>query len=201
MNEAELREILIEAWRESNEGSGRLWTDAVELLYRKYPENRDFSIVEGKIGVLNTLYDTELRYGNLKGGGEEGSAVRRLARWIVSTESELTPLLTEGSPRAFEVLASENPVTKTNGKNLWSFASKFAHFHNPDAYPIYDGRAYNSVCEIAKVRPFHRPISDLEDDLWYRAWIDDLIEVQKFIGAPSFREVDKPLYWWNGGQD
>jgi len=49
--------------------------------------------------------------------------------------------LRAGSPEAVEAIAREHGIGKGNAsgyRDFYVFATKYAHWHNPDAYPIYD---------------------------------------------------------------
>ena len=208
MNETQLLAALGTARDESNRGSGRLWTEAVECLFKKHHRNGRLPVVLGKVEVLNALYGTQLHFGNtrVKRGRawrKTDSAEYKFARWVTSNAGRLDSMLDRGSVKAVRMLEMEHPLRTKTGKvtHLYSFATKFAHFHNPSAYPIWDSRADASVRKFARVRPFKRPLSDLNGDDWYEAWVSDLGEIKAFLGAPNYRELDKALYMWNGGKE
>jgi hypothetical protein len=202
MDVASLSATLADCVREFDQSPSLLWLEAVDGLYSKHPHNSDQVIVEGKIQILDLLYSTQLRYSNLKNRGPNGAASFRLAQWLVENQREFKQYIDAGDPSAVEMLETRNPLRNSDGSQrfLYSFASKFAHFHNQLAFPIYDSRADNSVRKIAALRPFRRSLRDLGGDDWYRAWVDCLNEVRSLMGGVSFRDADKALYWWNGGK-
>jgi hypothetical protein len=201
MNEEQLRATLIRCKSDFDRSPTKLWLDAVDGLFRRYPSNTNPVVVEGKIQILDRLYSTQLRFGNRKGATEHNSVAGRLSRWIVRREPVLRPLLSAGRVEAFDLLASGHRFRKSDGTmlNLWSFASKFAHFQNPSGFPIYDSRAYKSVGVMDKIKPFGHRMKELNGDSWYAAWRDDVGEVRQLMSASGYREVDKALWWWNGG--
>ncbi len=77
-------------------------------------------------------------------------------------------------------------VAKWNNKNLISFASKFCHFHNKKAYPIYD----SYVCVALKI------LTGWKNNKIYRDFkrsIDNFKSENK-IEEFSFEDIDKYLW-------
>jgi hypothetical protein len=97
-------------------------------LFQKFPENTDFGEVVVKTKVLNVLYSTQIR------------AVNIVARHICSLA--IDPDLRAGKPEIVDRIATVQLKDKT--RHNVSFASKYCHWHNPTAYPIYDGNV--EVC-------------------------------------------------------
>jgi len=92
-------------------------------LFQKFPRNADFGEVVVKTKVLNVLYNTQIR------------AVNIVARHICSLA--IDPDLTGGKPEIVDRIAKVQLKDKT--RYNFSFASKYCNWHNPTAYPIYDG--------------------------------------------------------------
>ena len=92
-------------------------------LFQKFPRNADFGEVVVKTKVLNVLYNTQIR------------AVNIVARHICSLA--IDPDLTAGKPEIVDRIAKVQLKDKT--RYNFSFASKYCNWHNPAAYPIYDG--------------------------------------------------------------
>lgn len=93
-------------------------------LFQKCPENTDFREVVVKTKVLNVLYSTQVRAWNV------------VAKHICSLRIDAD--LKAGEPAIVDQIAK---VELQDGKirNYFSFASKYCNWHNPTAYPIYDG--------------------------------------------------------------
>jgi len=96
----------------------------LKQLFEKFPKNTDFGKVVVKTKVLNVLYSTQIR------------AVNILARHISSLAIDAD--LNEGN---LEIVDKISKVQLSGGKTreYFSFASKYCNWHNPTAYPIYDG--------------------------------------------------------------
>jgi hypothetical protein len=92
-------------------------------LFQKFPENTDFGEVVVKTKVLNVLYSTQIR------------AVNIVARHICSLA--IDPDLRAGKPEIVDRIATVQ--LKDTTRYNFSFASKYCNWHNPTAYPIYDG--------------------------------------------------------------
>ena len=92
-------------------------------LFQRFPENTDFDEVVVKTKVLNTLYSTHIL------------AVNRVAKHI--TNLGIDPDLKAGKAEVVDRIAKVQLKDKT--RYNFSFASKYCNWHNPTAYPIYDG--------------------------------------------------------------
>ena len=77
-------------------------------------------------------------------------------------------------------------VAKWNNKNLLSFASKFCHFHNKRAYPLYD----SYVCVAIKT------LSGWKDNRIYKDFKKsiDKFKSENKIEDVSFEDIDKYLW-------
>ncbi len=95
----------------------------VTELFEKFPQNTDFSEVVVKTKVLNVLYGTQIRAVNI--------VARHICRLAIDAD------LRAGNPEIVDVIAKVQLSDKI--RNNFSFASKYCHWHNPAAYPIYDG--------------------------------------------------------------
>jgi len=164
----------------------------VSRLFDAYPENVDLSTVWWKVAVLDSLYDTNLRFSV----GTEG-----VAKWIVANRRTFGKSVSEGEIDAERMLeAGPSSVSNLVGDRLYSFATKYCHFSNPAAYPIYDSRSYESLRAFHRVKPLPFDPFKLDGSRWYEEWSKDIQEVMAFLSTPDYREADKPLYQWNGGR-
>jgi len=106
------------------------WNFANNTLTEYFKENKlndSEKIVLIKVILIDGLYKTNLK--------DQISVAKH-----ISEINLLDNLLEKGDINAVE------KVAKWNDRNLMSFASKFCHFHNKRAYPIYD----NYVCVALK---------------------------------------------------
>ena len=167
-----------EAGRRFNEDP---WTpigeEALKHLWREFPQNIDPAKVLLKVIVLNQLYSTQI----------PNIHVRGLARHIAGLN--IDPLLATGAHDAVRQIAS-CPDVHFN----YSFATKFCHWHNPEAFPIYDRNvdealwAYKRQDEFAV---FHR------QDMWdYELFCGVITAFRNRydLGSISLKELDQFLW-------
>ncbi len=99
---------------------------ALTQLFALLPGNTGLSDVLVKLAAVNSLYGTNLM------------AQVAMGRHIVGL-SGLDYNLASGD------IDTVDAIAQLNGRKHLSFASKYAHFHNKVAYPLYDRYVWNSV--------------------------------------------------------
>lgn len=192
MDEATLRLELARAAEAFNHSSNSDRLRTVARLFEEYPENVDLTTVWWKVTVLDSLYDTNLRFSV----GTEG-----VAKWIVANQRTFGRAVARGEIEAERLLeAGPSTVAAAVGDRLYSFATKYCHFSNPGAYPIYDSRSYESLRAFHRVKRLPVDPGEMHGSRWYEEWNADIQEVMAFLSTPDYREADKPLYQWNGGR-
>ncbi len=115
----------------------------VARMFQEWPRNDDLWTVQQKVVALDNLYGT--RFGDRKIWFE-------VARHIASLAPSLDEHFRNGSPRAVEMIRTIRRDRGTQG-NEYVFATKFAHWHNPEAYPIYDSRVGRALPLLAQITP------------------------------------------------
>src|SRR5580704_14109227 len=100
----------------------QLTEQALRLLWDDFPKNSDMRHVLLKVLVLNKLYGTMIP--DIK--------VETVAKHIVGLDIDAR--ISDGD---LKVVADITACPDL--KEYLSFASKFCSWHNPTAYPIYDG--------------------------------------------------------------
>ncbi len=90
-------------------------------LFRRYPHNDNEEEVMAKLVTLNEFYSTNV--------GAKGKIARH-----ISSIQHLDDLLQSGDILIINKIKKADDVNR----NFLSFASKYASFHNPKAYPIFD---------------------------------------------------------------
>jgi hypothetical protein len=110
--------------------------NVVGAAVRLYPQNCSVEAVLHKVAVLDHLYRTNI------------FAVWKMAKYI--TGLRLDDLLARGDARAVKVLRGGHRITGKGGgeRNLYSFATKYCHWHRPDSYPMYDTHVAEALAEI-----------------------------------------------------
>jgi hypothetical protein len=155
----------------------QLTEDALRQLRERFPQNSETAHVLLKVLVLNKLYNARVR----------DIDVEPLARHVASLQ--LDSVLEKGAPTAVALITNCEKL-----KKYFSFATKFCSWHNPVAYPMYDGNvdeclwSYQRQDRFAK---FHR--QDLGS---YEKLIAVVAGFRAFYGLESFsfRQLDKFLW-------
>jgi len=151
------------------------------LLWAQFPKNSDIRHVLLKVLVLNKLYGTMIR----------DIDIETVAKHIVGLASDkhLDQLLDQGSLDAVFLITDCQGV-----KQYLSFASKFCSWHNPTAYPIYDGNVRECLWSYGKQDRF---AEFRNEDLWYyRKLLEIIIAFRNCYGLSSlnFKQLDKFMY-------
>ena len=157
-----------------------LQEDALDkLFFELCPENKDISDVLLKVVALNDFYSTRI------------FKVFPMAKHIVDLDID-------GRLKAGDLnLVGE--IQKVNGRNHYSFATKYCSHHQPLDYPIYDSY-------VDRVLRYYRrrdnfsifDDSDLKD---YERFKEILMAFRSFYGLDSYslKEIDK--YIWQLGKE
>jgi len=167
--EAECKAFDLENW---------LAEEALGQLRAQFPLNTDIRHVLLKVLVLNKLYGTMIR----------DIEVETVAKHIVGLG--IDPLLAQGSLQAV-TLITDCP----NVRQYLSFASKFCSWHNPTAYPIYDGNVRECLSLYQKQDSFAQ-FRNKEDLYYYQKLFDAVLAFRSHYGLNSltFKQLDKFMY-------
>jgi hypothetical protein len=95
--------------------------ELIKTAFEEHPGNNNRFLVSVKLRLINRFCSTNI------------IAENRLAHNIADRNIDLAPLLDRGEPEAIRVIA-ECGI----GRIEQVFASKSAHFHQPDAFPLGD---------------------------------------------------------------
>lgn len=171
-----------EGYEFDREPSIRLTEDTLAQLWTQFPHNIDISHVLLKVLSLNQLYSTRIRVID----------VGPLARHI--TGLRVDPLIADGSPRAVDLISSRDGLRK-----YFSFATKFCSWHNPSAYPIYDGNVDECLWSYQKQDKFAK--FRRKDLVNYEKLLAVVTAFRDFYGLDSFsfKQLDKFLWRVGGG--
>ncbi len=154
---------------------------AVAAVFRAFPKNTNPGHVLAKVAVLNSLYSTNIL------------AVRDAATAIVN--ARVDPLVRRGSPQLIEVLG--RLMIGGQLRNVFSFATKYARWHRPDTYPIYDSFVHK---ELMGYRRQDRFAEFRASDLRTVRFMEIVGQFRRFYGLErcSVRDIDKWL--WRQGR-
>lgn len=157
--------------------------NALALICRTFPENKDIEHVILKVNAINSIYSTGI-YNTYK-------VARRIQS--ISTDERLM---------AFDItlvsdIAKGHGVQKKSGgdRNFYSFASKFCSFHNKEVYPIYDSRVHEQLVAHQVIFDFAKfQESDLKE---YTSFKSILMSFRNFFQlSSSLKDIDKYLWYY-----
>lgn len=170
--------LLVEAECKAFDLENWLAEEALGQLRAQFPLNTDIRHVLLKVLVLNKLYGTMI----------PDIEVETVAKHIVGLG--IDPLLAQGSLQAV-TLITDCP----NVRQYLSFASKFCSWHNPTAYPIYDGNVRECLSSYQKQDSFAQ-FRNKEDLYYYQKLFDAVLAFSSHYGLNSltFKQLDKFMY-------
>ena len=153
--------------------------DLITSVFEEHSQNEDRFIVLLKVRLLNQLYWTRI------------IAEDQVAQRIAQQNDLLAPLLALGNPKAVQIIA-ECGI----GRKEQVFASKYAHFHEPERFAIGD-KYVDIALKALKLQPWSRDrhkISIAEAYQQFRNQIEAIARERQ----TSLRNVDH--YLWLKGQ-
>ncbi len=138
--------------------------ETIRLAFKLFPHNADIRHVTLKAVLINTLYGTAI------------FDVAKMAQHIVGCKIDTKIERTDLS--VVDDLRLGHGIGKGSiERNLYSFATKYAHFHKPQAYPMFDNLVKQLLPELNQVLHFgpHFTQEQLLNYSSYRNTIDSLI--------------------------
>jgi hypothetical protein len=160
--------------------------EALQLLFRQYPRNTQRAEVLLKVTALNTLYSTHIP----------------LYRKSIPTIFDVVEhIVTLGTDSDLELgddgLVNRLARTEVRGKKTYyyySFATKYCSWHNPNAYPIFDGNVYAYLCHLVN----HGGLDHfVQNEMWnypkFKGVIEELRDRNR-LKSFTFKDIDKFLY-------
>ena len=126
----------------------------------------------------------------------------KLANYIFKKGKNIDKKLKKGDISVIDDIRKGHKIG-LNGKrkrerNLYSFATKYAHFHNPKAFPICDNRVIRLLAQANRQWSFYdKKFSqkNIRDYGNYKFVIDSLAESLR-ITKWSYKKIDQGLWLW-----
>ncbi len=156
--------------------------NALAKLFCLFPNNTIFEDVLLKVVALNELYRTRIR------------ATYKVAENIVSLG--IDPLLKEGQHKVVDLIShiKLGDITRNN----YSFATKYCAWHNPRAYPIYDGFVDQMLWAYSKQDKFD---TFLRQDLRnYERFKQVINNFQLYYNLQNYGLKDIDKFLWLAGE-
>jgi len=158
----------------------QLAESALEELFRLFPKNDNLNHVLLKVVAVNTLYHTCI------------FDLEEVARHIYAHSLAIDAALSSADPAAIDLIARLKVRSRTH--NFYSFATKYANCHQPQAYPIYDSRIDVYLWNLQLRNRFSTfQHSDLCN---YEKFVDVMTAFRSFHGLKgiTFKQIDKFLH-------
>lgn len=175
-----------EEWKTASIDVVKRYIDAFDLNYQKSEKEifDAFKSVEGdyirkRVHLINAYYHTRVP---LDGMTE-----------VIQSETRLDDLIKAGDARAVEKIA------ECDGKNYFSFATKYCCFSEPEKYPIYDSLSIRTLQWFIDERHFCGDKINFEslrinkDYDGYRSIVNQFRKVYKLNGL-CYKNLDKFLW-------
>jgi len=152
-----------------------------DLVIEREFQKADDSLeqVYAKIVLLNEMYSTRIF----------GTFEVALNIWKVKDFRER---VCQGDPDLVEEIRGQSIGGKS--RDLYSFATKYCHNHNPAGYPIFDNLVCRRLCEeLARtgVRIVRRRLRNYQ---YFKAAVDKLAELWKIRPDQKYRKLDRYLW-------
>lgn len=157
----------VESWQQANR--------TISSYFGQCPSNSDELAVIIKVVLVNSLYNTNIQ------------APLLMANHILNLQN-LDQQLQAGAIHAVDKIAN----CVTIGRNLVSFASKYAHFSNMAAFPMYDKYVRISMARFRKIKSYQ--VDSYEDFFGHIDFVRTLARLTNV----SWADLDK--YLWLYGQ-
>jgi hypothetical protein len=161
-------------------GDNQIANEAIKRAFYQFPTNDDIAVVCIKAVLINALYQTVI------------FDIIHLARHIVG--KSIDPKL-----RAAD-LGVINDIRFGHGigeRDLYSFATKYAHFHKPDLYPIYDNLVKRLLSNANRKMRFYKEgftQPQLKDYSAYKSVVDSLVEHLNIPASWKYKKIDQGLW-------
>lgn len=160
-----------------------VYREAIKRTFDMDARNYSITAVLPKIAVIEGLYGTRV------------NNPCNLAKHIIGIK-ELDKMLLKGDHEAIELLRQ---VNEEDGRitNMLVFATKFGHFSNKNAYPIYDSFVSLALENLTEWKDFDDSQSALRTFAHFYEGIDQL-KKDNHLQDISYEDLD--IYLWPFGQ-
>lgn len=156
-----------------------------DLFSKHYPENNSIEQIFLKCTILNVFYLTNI------------FDTYSVAEHIIGVR-DIDIRLKEADLSLIDEIA--NVRFKNITRKLYSFATKYCHFHQPNFYPIYDKNVDEALWYFSKMgyikQVFKR--NDLRDYRTFKEIINNFRDINK-LDSLKYIELDK--YLWLFGKE
>ena len=184
----ELVKEYVDKFDNDNNRSEYFKDSAIIKLFEKFPNNTELDEVLAKVTLLNAFYSTQI-----------------LDMDLLNVSRDIVALNIDSSIRGDNIdIDVVNRIAyddrRLYQRKLYSFASKYCSFHNPERFPIADSYSkgmlyYMNNCEDTRFHFFTQGFTqnDLNNYYNYCKVYSAFVEHYKLVNL-SFKEIDKYLW-------
>lgn len=164
-------------------------------LFRKYPENTNFEDVVYKITILDSFYSTNLRFNDktLTADKDSKSGVIEVANIILGIK-DFDERVKNGDKKLVGQIVNTAKQDK-NMKSVYSFATKYCSFHNPEKYPICDNFVKEELKYYRNQKESNFDFRNNELEI-YGKFVDVIKNFRNIfnLNKYSFKQIDQYLW-------
>lgn len=164
-------------------------------IFNKYKRNtdEDEKSVLLKICVLDNLYST-----NLKKFGGKHDGIYEVTKHIVKLNID-----NELQNRSLDIIDKISIFKNSEGKEtkIYSFATKYCFFHNPEFYIIYDRFVADSLLDLNKEYNFYNHEISKDKLKCYRTFHEIFKQFKSLEGLKNFSNRELDNFLWITGRE
>lgn len=159
----------------------RIADEAIAKAVDQFPKNDTECSVYTKAILVNTLYRTAIQ--------DIVGVARHILAKKIDAKLEAKDLSVVDDIRLGHGVGGEQE------RNLYSFATKYVHFHRPNAYPIFDNLVKRLLSNLNKRMNFHDRFTqaDLRIYCKYKSVVDAFARHLE-IGDWGYKKLDQGLW-------
>jgi len=156
--------------------------ETIRLTIRTFPSNTDLHHVTIKAIIINTLYGTVIY------------DVPRISRHIAGLFVDQKLAIADLS-LIDDIRKGHGIGTDSKERNLYSFATKYVHFHKPDAYPLYDNLVKELLPAINNAVDFSQRFTQ-KSLLTYQTYKNIIDSLMDFMNVSNwgYKRFDEGLW-------
>lgn len=164
-------------------------------LFKKYPANTNFEEVVYKITILDSFYSTNLRFNDktLTADKDSKSGIIEVANIILGIK-DFDERVERGHIELVDQIVNTAKQDK-NMKSVYSFATKYCSFHNPEKYPICDNFVKEELKYYRNQKESNFDFKNDELEI-YGKFVDVIKDFKKVFNLDkySFKQIDQYLW-------
>lgn len=196
MNDTEAREY----FKGFQEKYGR--SEAALVMLFKDKENYNSDMLFARVALLDRVYSTRLRNDE----NDDVVHIEKMVNYLYESRERLKEIFSCSNSDPYEAVKAvmgvsydEKGIKRFN--NVYSFATKYCSFMNPDKYPIYDSHVKEAIKKLLpdskSIEVYANSLDELNKQEGYHNLCKAIIEIKENVFSEnswSTRDIDKILW-------